>query len=248
MPFISTEGRAAPSTLSILLYGAFGTGKSTFAATLPQPGYLLDFDDTAISYAREGMQWWREPALWDRTLPITQRWDLLRKELQSLRDGTIQGTALRSIVLDSTTSLARMAMEYALALNRQRGPDGGPIWNVHRSMVRNLVEEVLGYVLAFPGIRCVIAHSELVKHEITGEIVGQVNLPGKLTVEVPSMFDEVWLASATKTKEGMRYEINLEPTGWFQARSRLRGFFGSSIATVPNEWNAIINIMQKKGA
>lgn len=241
MPFIKT-GDTVPTSLSILIYGDYGTGKSRLAASLPQPGYLLDFDDCAIDYSKG--QWWREDAIYNKTSPVATRWQVLRQELQNLQTGAVRGQDFKSLVLDSTTSLSRLALEYAMALNKSRGPDGGPIWNVHRAMAKNLVEEVIGGVLAFPGIKCVIAHPEITKHEITGEIIGQLNLPGKLTAEVPAMFDEVWVSVATKTKEGITYEVSFVPVGFYKARSRLRGLFNSKAQTAPNDFNIIVDILK----
>lgn len=244
MPFLEpTEEHL--DNVSILLLGDYGTGKSHFASSLPQPGYLLNFDDCAIDYAKG--KWWVEPGIYDTKKPYAMRWQLLRQELARLQDGALGDVQIKSLVLDSTTSLARFALGYAMEINKARGPDGGPIWNVHRSMAKNLVEEVIGNVLAFPGIRCVISHPEIVKHEITGEILGQLNLPGKLTAEVPARFDEVWVATATKTKEGIAYEVNFVPTGWYKARSRLKGFFEAEATSAPNDWASVINTL-KKGA
>jgi hypothetical protein len=244
MPFLDTEKRDVPDRLKILLYGETGTGKSYLASSLPQPGYLLNFDDCETDYSKPNMQWWVTPEIYNKQTPIQQRWMLLRQDLNKLQSGKIGDVEFKSLVLDSTTSLSRLALEHALALNKSRGPDGGPIWNVHRSMAKNLVEEVIGNVLAFPGIVCVIGHPEIVKHELTGEIKGQLNLPGKLTVEVPSMFDEVWITTATKTKEGIAYEVSFVPTGFYRARSRLKGYFASNAESAPNNWQEIVKILK----
>ncbi len=243
MPFLQPPAISEITELRILLSGDPGTGKSTFAASLPQPGYLFDLDRTSLNYSRPGMQWWVEPKIGDPALSLAQRWAALKQDLVRL---VKEPGEYRSVVLDSTTSLARMALDYSMELNRARGPDGGPIWNVHRAMAKNLVDEIINLLCSIPRIVCVIAHNEVVKNELTGEIAGQLNLPGRLSIELPARFDEVWVSTATRTKDGVHYEVHFVPTGWHRARSRLRGFLGSKAASAPNEWEQVVKALTTK--
>jgi len=216
--------------------GDFGTGKSEFAATFPTPGFVFNFDRKIATYSRyQG---------WDYSeYPISPAgWVLYEKEEREVSKLVEEGK-YKTVILDSTTAMSDIAMERSLQLDPKRSETNGPIWNVHYSMVRNLMEGKFRSLIGYNCNIVVIAHLEIKTDAKTGAIIGiEPLLTGQLAIRVPGYFEEVYCAF-TKPKQGGGTEWYLRtiPMGMYKARSTMSGIASLLPAELPNNYPAVMS-------
>ena len=229
----------------IFLTGDYGTGKSVFAATCPTPGFVFDADDTMQSYRGKDFDY--------VTLPLTAAgWVLFEKVVREVKVDVLAGK-YPTVVVDSTTSLTDMAMERALQLDPKRTPEGGPIWNVHFMMVRNLMEGKLRQIVSWPCNVVIIAHVYIEKDEKTGAIIGiEPLLTGQLSQMIPGYFGEVYCAFTRQIASKIagqppitEYYLRTVPRGYYKARSRLSGVERLLPDEIDNNYNALVSAYEE---
>ena len=202
--------------LKVYGLGSYGTGKSVFASTFPTPGFVFDFDLRIATY--RGKDWDYESFEMNN-----QGWVLFEKTFREVQKEAKEGK-YKTVVLDSTSSMTDTAMERAMALDPKRSPEGGPIWNVHYQIVKNLMEPKLHAILSLPCHVVVLGHWKITTDQATGSIVSvDPLLTGQLSEKVPGYFDEVY-AFFTELKQGKTsYFFRTVPYGYFKARSTISG-------------------------
>jgi hypothetical protein len=224
----------------ILSLGNYGTGKSVFAASFPTPGFVFDCDDGIQIY--RGKDWDYE------TYTLSpQSWLQFEKDVNRVIKDTNEGK-YKSIIVDSTTVLAAMAMERALQIDPKRSNTGGAMWNIHYSMIKNLMEGQLRKILTLSSKATVlvIGHLHVIQDAETGAIVDIVPLlPGALSENFPGNFSEVYCHFSRKKEGKTEYYLRTAPKGLYRARSRVSGVEGLLNEEVPNDYNKIMDILTK---
>ena len=220
-----------------LVVGDYGTGKSVFASTFPTPGFLFDFDKGALTYKGKDFKYGQ--------YPITANgWVEFEKDFNEVVKRTKEGE-FKTIVFDSTSLLTDIAMERALQLDPKRSPTGGPLWNVHYGIVRNLVEGKIRQLLQLQANIVVISHLEIIKDQESGAILGtQPLLPGALSTKMPGYFDEVYFAFS-KVKDGKPdFYLQTLPRGHYKARSRVSGKAQALPFEIPNDYPNLLKLIE----
>lgn len=213
--------------------GDYGTGKSVFASTFPTPGYLFDFDQGAKTYRGKDFKY--------DTVPLTWKgWIEFDKILKDVKK-RVEADEFQTIIVDSTTSMTDCAMARALQIDPKRSPEGGPIWNVHYQIVRNLMEPKLREILSWPCNIVYTGHWNIKLDPKTGDIVSvDPLLTGQLSQKLPGYFDEVYTAF-TKMRQGKeQYIIRTATRGYFKARSRISGVLRLLPDEMPNDYNVLL--------
>ena len=226
--------------LKILVMGEAGTGKSIFARSFPEKSFVFDFDKGILTYRGRDFDYGQYNT--DQT-----GWLEFEKDFKTVIASVKEGI-YKTVILDSTTLMSAVAMERALQLDPKRSPSGGPIWNSHYGIVKNLVEGKLRQLLSMPCNVVVIAHTQIVKDEDSGAVVGIVPLvPGALRDTLPSLFDEVYFTRVKKEAGGRtQYLLLTEATGFSRARSRISGKDRILPPEIENDYEAIIKAIAKK--
>lgn len=233
MPKSALDLELATDNIKAYVLGGYGTGKSVFASTFPTRGYLFDFDQGAKTY--RGRDW-----LYD-TIPLTwQGWVEFEKLVKEVRK-LVEGREIKTVVVDSTTSMTDCAMARALQIDPKRSPEGGPIWNVHYQIVKNLMEPKLREILSWPCNIVYTGHWNVQTDPKTGDIVSvDPLLTGQLSQKLPGYFDEVYTAF-TRMKGGKeQYIIRTTTWGHYKARSRISGVLRLLPDMIPNNYQALI--------
>ena len=203
--------------------GDFGTGKSVFAASCPTPGFVFDFDD--------GIQIYRGKDFDYESYPLSALgWVKFEKDLREVKK-EIEDEKYQTVIIDSTTSMTDIAMERALQLDPKRSVTGGPLWNVHYQIVKNLMEAKLRQIISLPCNIVVIAHLKVIQDQETGAIISiEPLLTGQLSGIIPGYFGEVYCSFSKQVaskKPGGKAEtifyLRTLPRGYYKARSRLSG-------------------------
>lgn len=215
--------------------GDYGTGKSVFSSSFPTPGFVFNFDKKILTYKESGGEW--DYSEYDIS---PKGWAQYAKDQSEVTKAVASGH-YKTVVYDSTSAWTDICMAQALALDPKRSPSGGPIWNVHFQLVRNLME---GKLQAAINMKCnlvVIAHLNI-QTDDDGNIVG-INplLTGQLAVRVPGYFEEVYCAfTRTKQGGGTEWYLRTIPRGHYKARSTMSGTKSLLPPELPNNYAAVM--------
>ena len=225
--------------------GDFGTGKSVFAASCPTPGFIFDFDDGIEIYRGRNFDY--------ESYPLSAAgWVKFEKDLRDIKKDVEEGK-YQTVIVDSTTSMTDIAMERALQLDPKRSATGGPLWNVHYQLVKNLMEGKLRQLVNLPCNLVVIAHLKIIQDQETGAVIGiEPLLTGQLSTMLPGYFGEVYCAFSKQVaskKAGAKAEtvfyLRTLPRGYYKARSRLSGIERLLPDEIENNYDALQAALKK---
>jgi hypothetical protein len=219
--------------IKIMSVGEPGTGKSILGSTFPTPGFVFDFANSIISYRGLDFDYEQYPLS-----PLG--WNKAEKDvvaiIKAVREGKYQ-----SVVVDDLSAMTAVCMERALQLDSKRSPTGGPVWNIHYSMVRNLMEGRLKQIMALECNIHFIAHLHVIQDQETGNITGvEPMLTGALPVVIPGYFDEVYYHTTKREGGDTKWLIQTVPIGYNRARSRFSGKLRLLPDLLPNDYNEIM--------
>lgn len=220
----------------ILMYGEWGTYKTTLASTMPRPILMHSFDPGGdkIKHIQDGSN--------DGSIIVDNKWqsrqmtnsgDVFQawnQEYNSLkRDGVFE--EIGTFVLDSLTMFQRLVIDASIESNNKnrevskKMPIKIPQMRDY-GVQDSAMELALADILDLPCHVLVIGHAE--QHENTnskGEVTGVEYRPlitgKKLRGKIPMLFDEIYI-TATLGNKGVMYT---QPQGMYHARSRLGSLF-----------------------
>jgi hypothetical protein len=222
--------------LKIFVAGDFGTGKSRFASTFPTPAFVFDIDNKIVTYSGKRFDY-GQYAL------NAVGWVEFERDITVVAKAAKAGE-YKSVILDSTTSLMELAMERAMQLDPKRSVVGGPLWNVHYQIVRNLIEPKLRILRGLPCNVLIIAHLKALMND-DGAIIGyDPLLTGQLSTSVPGFFEEVYLSFSKQVSKDNKpatfYYLRTQPRGLYKARSCFSGDRGYLPAEIPNDYESLM--------
>jgi hypothetical protein len=209
---------------NVLVYGDFGTGKSTFLGTAPTPIWLDSFDPGGtttkalqplieqglvipVDYSGDS---WRQPTKF-------REWE--RNFIQMRTNGTFDH--IGTYCLDSGTKWAD-SMMYEIVKKGGFKNDGIPEQRSY--LVQQITTvDLLGQMCALPCNFIMTGHIGLVKDEVSGKLETGLLLAGKLSEKVPLVFDEKWITRTRETPRGTTYEMQCHNDGYYKAETRMGG-------------------------
>jgi hypothetical protein len=222
-----------PRTGSIkgIIYGGFGTGKTSMLRTCRLPLHVDSFDPGGTKVLRgeailNGVlypdEMKRGNIICDTRYEVenpfnpsvVELWD---KEFERrLSMGYFD--RLGTYVIDSMTTWAQDVMYLIL---RKAGRTGGVPQQNDWLPQMTIIENAMRKFLKLPCDCILIGHDNADKDESTGKMFVSLLITGKLVKRVPILFDEIWMAQTKETSKGMEYQLLTKSTGLFTARSRL---------------------------
>lgn len=222
----------------VLVIGSPGTGKSVFASTFPTKGFVFDFSGGIVTY--RGLDFDYEQ------YPIGPTgWIQLEKDFREVEKSVKEGI-YQTVIFDDMTGMMDIAMERAMMLDPKRNAAGGPLWNVHYQMVRNLIEGKLRQLLSWNCNIIVLAHMDVTKDDETGAILEVKPLiTGQLAIRMPGYFDEVYYTQTKKEGDKVRFLIQTISIGLKNARSRLSGKQGLLPYFLDNDYKEVLRNLTK---
>lgn len=223
--------------LKAYVLGAYATGKSVFASTFPTPGYVFDFDQGIKTY--RGLDWEYD------TIPLSwQGWVEFEKLVKEIKRA-VEEKKYKTVIIDSTTAMTDCAMARALQIDPKRSPEGGPIWNVHYQIVKNLMEPKLREILSWNCNIVYTGHWNIQTDSSTGDIVSiDPLLTGQLSQKLPGYFDEVYAAFNIRKEGKEKYIIRTSSWGHYRARSRVSGKLKLLPEIIPNDYPSLLEQMK----
>jgi len=219
--------------LKVMSVGEPGTGKSVFAGTFPTPGYIFDFSNGIVGYRGLDFDYDQFPL-------GPAGWVQFEKTLMQVRKDVAEGK-YKTVIVDDLSGMTDLAMERSLQLDPKRNPAGGPLWNVHFQMVKNLIEGRLRQILDMKANIVFIAHLNVIRDEESGNVIGvEPMLTGQLSTKIPAYFDEVYYHSVRKEGGETKWFVQTVPIGWNKARSRLSGKQRLLPDMIENDYNEVM--------
>ena len=236
--------------IKVMSVGESGTGKSIFASSFPTPGFIFDFGQEVISY--KGLDFDYEQ--YDIS---AQGWGKFEMDLGKFKKCLKAGTRFdgsegkyQTVIVDNVSAMMDVCMERAMQLDSKRSPTGGPLWNIHFQMVKNLMEGRLRQLLNLECNLVLIAHLDTIKDEVGAVIGVEPSLTGKLSADVPAYFHEVLYHAVVKKEGKPQWVIQTVPIGRNHGRSRLSGKARLLPDILINDYNLYISYLtgeRKKG-
>ena len=139
-----------------------------------------------------------------------------------------------------------VCMMKALELDPKRSETGGPIWNVHYNLVKNLMEGRLRQLLTLQCNLVLITHLDMLRDN-TGAVIGvEPSMTGSLSVDVPTYFHEVYYHTHKREGGDTKWYIQTVPLGRNHGRSRLSGKARLLPDLIENDYSELIAYMTGK--
>jgi len=224
--------------LKVMSVGDSGTGKSLFASSFPTPGFVFDFGNEIISYRGKDFDY--------ESYDVSAvGWSKFEKDFVNVKKLVEEGK-YKTVVVDNLSAMTDLCMEKALQLDPKRSATGGPLWNVHFQLVKNLMEGRLRQMLNLKCNLVFIAHLDTI-HDEQGAVIGvEPSLTGKLSADVPAYFDEVYYHTTRKEGGKTLWVVQTVPIGRNHGRSRSSGRERLLPDTVENDYNEIMAYLTGK--
>uniref|UniRef100_A0A6H1ZUF1 Putative ATPase domain containing protein n=1 Tax=viral metagenome TaxID=1070528 RepID=A0A6H1ZUF1_9ZZZZ len=224
--------------IKVFSVGDSGSGKSIFASSFPTPGFIFDFGKEIISY--RGLNFDYEQ--YDLS---AQGWGKFERDYITVKKAVEEKKYL-TIVIDNLSAMTDVCMEKALQLDPKRSLTGGPLWQVHYAMIKNLMEGRLRQILNLNCNLIFIAHLDTLKDE-EGAVIGvEPSLTGKLSVDIPAYFDDVFYHTVRKEGGFTKWYVQTIPIGRNHGRSRSSGKARLLPDLVENDYNEIMAYLTGK--
>ncbi len=225
--------------IKVMSVGEPGTGKSILGSSFPTPGYIFDAANSIISY--KGLDF-----DYDQFDLSPKGWTDFEKKVVEIGKAVKEGK-YQSVIVDDLSALTAICMERALQLDAKRSETGGPVWNVHYSMVRNLMEGRLKQIYNFNCNIHFIAHLHIITDQKTGNIIGvEPMLTGALPTTITGFFDEVYYHTTKREGGDTKWLIQTVPIGFNRGRSRLSGKLRTLPDYLPNDYAEIMAYLTGK--
>jgi len=218
--------------LKVMSVGNSGTGKSIFASSFPIPGFVFDFGGEIISYKGKNFDY-------EQFEVSPQGWAQFERNFIQVKKDVKEGK-YKTVIIDNLSSMSDLAMEKALQLDPKRSATNGPLWQVHYSMVKNLMEGKLRQIINLDCNLVLIAHLDTLKDD-NGAVIGvEPSLTGKLSADVPGYFSEVYYHEVRKINGETKWMVQTVPLGRNHGRSRSSGKERLLPDMLENDYNEVI--------
>lgn len=217
-----TKLKPAQDSFNILIYGYVGTGKSTILSTCRLPIYVISFDPGGTKVPSLRALEAEGNAVLDticETEDVTNpkamvKFDKLIDDMEKADVFNSIGT----IAIDSLTTFADAAMNYIL----QRAGRKNTTPQIQDYLVQQvLLQQVCKRLCNAPCDFVLTGHIDTMKDEVSGRTITSLLVPGKASIKIPVLFDEVLLTNlGSDTKKKPVYTVRLVGDQKYKASTR----------------------------
>lgn len=245
--------------LSMLLWGRSGCGKTVLASTAPGPMLWINFDPDGVASLKrtDAIMTVDMANIGHDKVPSFKSGEAIEAQLRTL---LTQHSHLATVVIDSVTSFAQLALTHAVVSGKANGgtfkasmeTPGMAGYGIRNRLVLDCINMLLRVTGALGKNIVFICHEDSPKTDKDGNITSiTVLLGGSLPEEVPLKISEVWhlLDSDGRRVIGIRPYAQRSPmrTRMFRHEGRVTNFpyhydqqtgRGDGISTWFDQWRA----------
>lgn len=219
---------SSPSTITLLLKGPPGSGKTQKAAQFPSP-VLFNFDNNT-----NGLR--KLPAeVQKRIRLVNPRKDMAGKDVQPVfiwdnfvkqLEAVAADSTVRTIIIDSLSSLANALTDKILKTSAPDSTLKLQQWGDFQRYLKWFGEELLNNKSRNFNV-VVIAHESVERDEATQSVSYSLNIGGQMKNSFDMFFSDCWRCytksvNVTPTNpSGVEYRVRLAPTSQFNAKCSL---------------------------
>ena len=237
----TTELSMQYNTFNALILGESGVGKTSLLETARKPVLIHSFDPGG-SKLRNFL-----PLIKDGSVIVDSQFEVedMKKpsaymawenEFEKLkRDNIFSGVG--TYVIDSfTTWISSLKNEIAKRKGRSESILQIQDWQV----IGNIVVDTMKLCTALPCDFILNGHLTLEKDEVSGRHIARFKTIPSLRIDIPLLFDEIYVMLAEGTRDGVERRLLTQPDGKYLARTRI----GARLFDVYEE--ADISLLLKK--
>ena len=209
-------------TFNLLLLGKYGTGKTFLLRTARKPVFIDSFDPGGTKCLRKEIEAGDilVDTRWEGDDPMNPRafaeWYPTFNE--RVKSGFFE--SFGTYCLDSSTTWTMSIL--SAYLKKKGGVTAVPNYKDHYHYQMLDVRAYVKKMLDLPCDTILTGHLELKQEGDSGRMEFAYATTGKGSYIIPTLFDEVWVASTKETSKGVDYRLLTENDGLYSARSRLK--------------------------
>ena len=209
-------------TFNLLLLGKYGTGKTFLLRTARKPVHIDSFDPGGTKGLRKYIEAGDiiVDTRWEREDPMDPSVFAAWYPTFNARRESGYFDQFGTYCLDSSTTWAQAIL--GAYLKKKGGVTSVPNYKEHYHYQMLDVRAYVKKMLDLPCDSILMGHLELKQEGEGGKIEYTYATTGKGTFIIPTLFDEVWVASTKETSTGVDYRLLTENDGLYSARSRLK--------------------------
>lgn len=223
--------RSQTNKAKILMYGEWGTFKTTLATTMPRPILMHSFDPGGdkLKHVQDGARdgsiivdnSWQSRVMGDSE----SRFAAWNEEYNSLKSKKVFNE-IGTFVIDSFTTLQRLVVDASVESNAKnkiiskKMPIKVPQMRDY-GVQDSAMEFVMADILDLPCHVVIIAHAEEGTDDNDIPYHRPLIIGKKLRGKIPMLFDEIYVTTASSGKG----KVYTKPKGMYHARTRLGSMF-----------------------
>ncbi len=222
------------NTHNMMLLGGIGSGKTHMLGTAIQPIYVDSFDPGGT-----GLRLLKDlkdsgamlvNTTFERELDMTKTKKIgSRPDASIYRSWEIEFDRLRfggffesvgTYCIDSSTNFIH-ALKSEVA--RRNGRDDSALTQPDWQILGNTFGDIIRMCTALPCNFIFTGHLKLVKDDVEGIMLARFNIIPSLQIDLPSLFDEIYILEAKNTSQGLQRKVITANTDKYEARTRIGG-------------------------
>jgi hypothetical protein len=228
-------------TTNFIIYGGTGSGKTSLLRSCRTPVLLDSFDPGGGSVLEGPVPWSPYDSCIDNGKILVdtrfegddpakptkfELWDKVYQERKRDKFFDLLGTYALDLTSFSQAVMNYVINKYGRSGNTCVVKDGKPVFNGVPQQQDYLpqmvyIEAVIQSILSYDCDVVLIGHDSMVKDDVTGMVMKDLMITGKLTRRIPLLFSEMYHAEVRSSATGNSYELLTTKTGTYQAKTRM---------------------------